>query len=67
MPLLLALGDGGLGGRTFRDRSAEMAEVWCGYADVPGVAGGEWLRCIDAGRDGEARGTMSLGSGTFAA
>jgi hypothetical protein len=64
MLLLLALGEGGLGGRTLRDRRADMAGVWCGYAaEVPGVAGGDWLRYIDDGRDGEARGTMSLGSG----
>lgn len=26
--LLLPVGDGGLGGRTVKDRSAETAEVW---------------------------------------
>jgi hypothetical protein len=44
---------GGLAGRIDSDLSAEMAEV--------GVAGGEM--CVELGRDGDARGMMSLGSG----
>lgn len=58
---LLPVGDGGLDGPMLRDRSAEMADEW--YALVPGEPGGELLRCIDVGRDGVARGMMSLGSG----
>lgn len=57
---LLPVGDGGLDGPMLRDRSAEIADEWC--ALVPGEPGGELLRCIDVGRDGVARGMMSLGS-----
>lgn len=40
-----------------------MAEVcWKFGAPVPGVAGGE-LKIMELGREGDARGMMSLGSG----
>jgi hypothetical protein len=51
------LGEGGLGGRTVKDLRAEMALVYCAFV---GVVGGEKL--VELGLDGEARGTMSLGS-----
>jgi hypothetical protein len=37
-----------------------MAEVW--YAAVLGLVGGEVLKSIELGRDGEACGIISLGS-----
>lgn len=30
---------------------------------LPGVAGGELLKCMELGLDGDARGTISRGSG----
>ena len=51
-----ALGDGGLESRMESDLRAEMADVWLAAA----AAGDE--KCIELGRDGEARGMMSLGS-----
>lgn len=33
---------------------------------VPGVVGGELLKCIEVGLEGEAWGMMSLGSGELA-
>lgn len=62
---LLPVGDGGLGGPTLSDRSAEMADEW--RALLPGEPGGELPKFIDVGRDGVARGIMSLGSGFPAA
>lgn len=64
---LLPVGDGGLGGPIVRERRAEMADVWwccwcVGGAAMLGEAGGELLRCIEVGREGEARGIMSLSS-----
>lgn len=56
-------GEGGLGGRKLSDRSAERADEYGGLDGmVPGLLGGEVLKSIELGRDGEARGTMSLGS-----
>jgi len=52
------VGDGGLGSRIVSDRRAVMADM--GLAPL-GLVGGE--KCIELGRDGEARGMMSLGSG----
>jgi len=52
------MGDGGLGGRIESDLSAEMADVWL----TPDPPGGE--KCIELGLEGEARGMISLGSGT---
>lgn len=42
-----------------RDFNAEMALVYC---EVLGVAGGE--KYVELGRDGDARGTISRGSGS---
>lgn len=48
-------GDVGLGGRIDNDLRAETADC------VAGVAGGEM--CVELGREGDARGMISLGSG----
>lgn len=52
-------GEGGLDGRMLSDLSAETALVYC---VVFGVVGGE--KYVELGRDGEARGMMSRGSGS---
>lgn len=59
------VGDGGLGGRMLSDLNAEMADEYCAPVVAPGVVGGE--KCIEFGLEGDARGTMSLGSGLHAA
>lgn len=50
------MGEVGLAGRIDSDLRADTADVW-----LAGVVGGEmWVRL---GREGEARGMISLGSG----
>lgn len=61
-PEALAVGEGGLGGATFRDLNAETAPE---QGPLIGVVGGEKERLV--GLDGEARGMMSRGSGSPAA
>lgn len=51
-------GEVGLAGRIDSDLRAEMADVWVVETGVPG---GEM--CVELGREGDARGMMSLCSG----
>ena len=45
-----------------RERRAANAAAGCEDTLVPGDAGGDWLKCIELGREGDARGMMSRGS-----